>query len=155
MDMWRVNKLLIIVVFIFLGCNNHLKKDDPCGLMNVMGIGGNILFDNFKEIETISFEALNNPNDNEIYLKDKLEIHEKKTLILEINQKTSQIIENGCYVTINDSLKYKITDVEFIKVERFGMWGSVGFSCNLKQYKVNDSLVDNQQTIVIKNDITF
>ena len=151
--MWRVNKV-IIILFVFLGCNNHKKKEDIiCSVRGQMG--GYILFDNFKEIDKIAFEALNNPNDNKLYLGDKFKIHEGTTLELKINLKTSLIIENGCYVTINDSLKYKITDVEFIKVERFGMWGSVGFSCNLKQYKVNDSLVDNQQTIVIKNDITF
>ncbi|MFV0531856.1 MAG: hypothetical protein ACK5MD_10535 [Flavobacteriales bacterium] len=147
--MWRVNKLLIVLFILFYGCNNHLKKEDAiCSITNQMG--GNILFDNFGKIDKIVFTSLRNPNDSPIYLGDKIEVHEKSIVRLEIDDETSRIIENGCNVIINDSLKYKITDVEFIKIERFGMWGSVGFSCNLKQYKVNDSLIDNQQTIMIK-----
>ena len=48
-------------------------------------------------------------------------------------------------------LKYKISDVKSIEIERFGNFGSVGTDISLKEYKVNDSLIVNNKIIEIIN----
>ena len=69
----------------------------------------------------------------------------------QINQLTSNSLTNGCIVTINDSLKYKINNIkmEEIYIKKKTMWNTKLYGCSLKGYTLNDSLIESHADIII------
>lgn len=136
--------ILMLLIFIFLGCDKYAD----CSV---------------EDIETICFEGFNNIKLNKISsmdLKDKTNNTEyvnplfisvdNGSLTLKINQHTARSIKNGFIIIINDTLKYKVNDVkmEEIYFEKNTMWGKI-YGCSLKEYKLNDSLIESHSDIII------
>ena len=69
---------------------------------------------------------------------------------LAINSNTAKSIKNDCLIIINYSLKYKISDVKMKEGKKSPtMWGEDVFICELKQYRLNDSLISHSKDIII------
>lgn len=149
------NKVLYILCLgFFLGCNNNPKEDFYCRLEKVVYANQNIGFVGFNaiKIKKIEFKKLDNCSvkifENQT-LTEAISNDQDFEIYLSIKDTIVDLLQKDCFVIINNKFKYKISDVKTESIERFGMWGSIGFHCELKEYKLNDSLVKNIQYIKI------
>lgn len=144
--MFMGNKFIIgLLIVIFTSCNKHVDcKVEDIHQIHFKG------FNNFK-IKKISFEDLNNRTNNLEYLNPEFVNTAFGIREFEINQLTSNSLTNGCIVTINDSLKYKITNIkmEEVYIEKKTMWNTKLYGCSLKEYRLNDSLIESHTDIII------
>lgn len=141
------NKILIIVMYlvVFSGC----KSSIDCKLEDIDGIYFKG-FDRLK-INKIAVKDLKDQTNNFEYSSPVFDTTDFGFNELKINQLSANAIKNGFEITINDSLKYKITDakMEEVYMERKTMWGKKIYGCGLKEYKLNDSLIQTQGVILI------
>lgn len=147
--MYMENKILIFMLFIFLSCNNTEKNKVSCKLENT-SMGNVVIFKNFSSINMgkVIFQDLILTKEKYVYLNPNFDDNGDDEIRLEINRNVAALIEKGCMIIINDKLRYKISGVKVEKIQRSTMWNKKLF-CELQEYKVNDSIIKNNQYIVI------
>lgn len=147
MDMFMGNKFVIALMVILAGCTNHID----CKVQDI----DEIYFQGFNnlKIKKISFEDIKDHTNYLEYLNPKFDSTDFGIKKIKINQLISNYIIKGFIVTINDSLKYKITNVkmEEVYIEKKTMWNTKLYGCSLKEYKLNDSLIETHSDIIIYN----
>ena len=148
--MYMENRLLLLYFILFLGCNNHPKKDDRCEYTNTNS-SSNILFNGFKKlkINKIVFQNFKDTFDKYEYNNPEFDFLTNKERSLRINSNTAKLIQDGCFIIIDNYLKYRITEIKSSRIERFGNFGSVGFDCRLDSFKLNDSLIKDSRFLTI------
>lgn len=145
------NKILIILLIFFISCNRNSKSSDleyEEYLENTIRLSS---FDNYR-VNKISFQEVNklvNKVDYNSPTFDSIHNYKSTDLYFQLDTISTKFINKGCYIIINDSIKYKITDIKSGEIERFGNWGTVGFEYVLKEYKLNDSIIKNLNIITI------
>ncbi len=140
--MYMGNKIFVLLFLLLINCNKHSEKaniDKNKYYENHIFFSG---FENYK-IDKITFEDINNEQLKVYYRNEMNDSHFKLDSI------STNYINKGCYIVINDKLRYKITDVMSEEIERYGNFGSVGFFIELEEYKLNDSLIKANQLITI------
>ena len=143
--MYMENKTIIFLLLVTLtGCDKHAS----CKVNDI----NEIYFEGFKKIkiDEISFEDLKDSTNHIDYINPKFEttvVGEKK---LKINAPTSKLFNNGFLLKINNRFEYKVSDIktEEISLEKKTMWGTI-YGCTLKEYKLNDSLIESKGDIII------
>lgn len=149
--MFMVNRLFIIVIVFLIGCNQSSKHDASINKgypENTILLSG---FENYK-IYRISFEELLEKKNEKKYNSpnfDTISNDNSTDLYFQLDKFSAELISKGCYIIINDNLKYKITDVKSGEIERYGNWGSVGYDYVLKEYKLDDSLISKTHGKII------
>lgn len=148
MAMYMENRILVFLVLIFMGCND--KDIERCDLANTP-MGNYINFKGFnRKIDKIIIKDLSFVNKSISYDNPNLEDNGDGELSLKINTNTIPLVQKGCIIIINDSLKYKISGVKVGKVQKSTMWNKKIF-CELKEYKLNDSIISDNGYIIIYN----
>lgn len=150
--MYMENRLFILFLFLLISCNKKGHISDKREYNEYYE--GHILFLGFEnlKIKQISFEEVNNMKDKIDYKSpnfDSIRNYKTIDLYFQLDSISTKLINNGCYITINEKLKYKITDVQSAEIERFGNFGSVAYDIYLKQYKLNDSIIKTNRIINI------
>lgn len=149
--MYTENKFFKCLIFmIFISCNNHGRKDDLCILDKVYN-SKIIEFNGFekKSISKLEIHNLKNEKFN-IHLNEIDSISRHTFFINLKNNKEEWVNKNLFFIVINDSLKYKISDIKTENIERFGNFGLVGYFCEISEYKLNDSLIKKNKIVVFK-----
>jgi hypothetical protein len=144
------NKILILLL-ILGSCNRHPEKRN---IDKNEYYAGQILLFGFEKykIYKISFADVSNKQlkiDYKLPKFDSIHNYETVDLYFQLDTISTKFINKGCYIIINDKLKYKITNVKSGEIERYGNFGSVGYDIYLKEYKLNDSLIKGQGHITI------
>jgi hypothetical protein len=143
--MFMGNKVIMLLLMaIFLSCD----KNAECKVEDIDGIYF-VGFDNLR-IKKISFKDLKDQTNKLEYLNPILDSVDVEMKELKINKLTSNLIKNGFIITINERIKYKITNVEMeeIYIEKNTMFGRI-YGCCLKEYRLNDSLIESHTGIII------
>lgn len=145
------NKFFNCLIFmIFISCNNYGKKDDLCVLDKVYNLKI-IEFNGFEKNSISKLEIHNLKSEKfNIHLNEIDSISRYTFLLILKNNKEEWINENIFFIVINDSLKYKISDIKTENIERFGNFGSVGYFCEISEYKFNDSLIKKNKIVIFK-----
>ena len=147
-----MGKLLILLAILpfMMSCNKQRKKDDSCALDKVYN-SKMIEFNGFEKnsISKLEIRNLNNEKIN-IHLNEIDSISTHNLFINLKNNKEEWINENIFLIVINDSLKYKISDIKTENIKRFGNFGLVGYFCEISEYKLNDSLIKNNKIVIFK-----
>lgn len=147
--MYMENKIILLLVLFLLSCNKNSKSDIEYNqyLEKTIRL---LNFENYR-INKISFESLEKTKENINYNFLKFDTINKIDLYLPIDSPSINLINKGCIIIINDKLKYKITDVKSAQIERISriFWKKKIIEYKLKEYKLNDSLIDNLNTITI------
>ena len=147
MDTYMGNKIIIVLLLaVLLGCD----KRATCNFEGFDTIG----FEGFTSltIKKVSIKDLKDQKYVTEYLNPTFDSIGDGIIALKINQLSSSSLKNGFNILINDSLEYKITDVEEqeIYTGKNTMWGKI-YACGLKGYKLNDSLIESHSDIIIYN----
>jgi len=145
MDMFMGNKIiLLLVIAIFVSC----KQDSDC----IAEENDTIYFEGFDSITKVSIEDLVNKTNNLEYINPEFETTKNNAKKLIINDPTTNLFKNGFKIIINDSINYKITDIKLgqLDIEKKTMWGTKLYQCGLKEYRINDSLINTYGMIIIE-----
>ncbi|MFH6948693.1 hypothetical protein ACHRV6_09395 [Flavobacterium sp. FlaQc-51] len=132
-------------MIIFTGCNKNVECKEE-GINEIYFKGFNIL-----KIKKISFEDLKDSKNNLEYINPNFDSTDLGIKEFKTNQLTSRFMVNGFIVTINDTIKYKISNIkmEEVYIEKKTMWNAKLYGCSLKEYELNDSLIQTHSDIVI------
>ncbi|KQO22829.1 hypothetical protein ASF10_10740 [Flavobacterium sp. Leaf82] len=143
--MCKGNKFMILLMIIFTGCNKNVECKEE-GINEIYFKGFNIL-----KIKKISFEDLKDSKNNLEYINPNFDSTDLGIKEFKTNQLTSRFMVNGFIVTINDTIKYKISNIkmEEVYIEKKTMWNAKLYGCSLKEYELNDSLIQTHSDIVI------
>ena len=146
MGMIMENRILTLgFIFIMLvSCKNECnEKNADFSTIQFRGF-------NKIKIDNISFKDLNTFIDYD-YKKPKFDSIDKELNELNVKEFSSISLEKGFLVTINDTLKYKISNIkmEEIYLEKKTMWNTKLYGCSLSSYKQNDSLIESHGEIFI------
>ncbi|MEJ5106996.1 hypothetical protein [Chryseobacterium sp. MYb328] len=140
------NKKVLCLFLFFFACKE--KKNEQCNLGDIP-MGSYVFFKGFNDkIDKITFESLSSKNRVFSYQNPNLEYNGVKEFRLKINRATIDILQKDCVIIIDDSLKFKISGVKINKVQRSTMWNKKLF-CELNEYKLNDSLIENHDGIFV------
>ena len=141
------NKVIIFLLasVLITSCNKHadceVEVDQVC-LKN---------FNNFK-IDKIYVEDIGNKTNSFAYFSPKLipDNTEISLLAFELNQQINNSFKKGINITINDTMKYKIDEIQMEEVDsgKKTMWGTI-YGCFLQSYKLNDSLIESHADVII------
>lgn len=140
-----VNKIKILLLMaICVGCN----RNSDCIAENL----DNIYFEGFDKINKISIEDLVDKTNNLEYTNSKLVDTGFKEKRLVINDPTTKLFQNGFIIKVDDTIKYKITDIKMgqVYIEKKTLWGTKIYQCTLQEYKINDSLINTYGMIILK-----
>lgn len=137
--------VFLIMFFLFTSCNKHTDCEIEINQINLKH------FNNIK-VNKIFIEDIGDKTKNFTYQFPKLNVDNSEIdlQIFKLNQQTNNSFTNGVNIIINDTMKYKINEIQMEEIDsgRKTMWGTI-YSCCLKSYKLNDSLIVSHSDIVI------
>jgi hypothetical protein len=141
------NKVLVFLLSLFLLCS--CNKNADCEIeVNQICLKN---FNNCKR-DKIYIEEIGNKTNSFTYQAENLTRSnaEGDSLTLKLNQQTNNIFKNGILFIINDTMKYKIDEIKMEQIDsgKKTMWGTI-YGCCLKNYKLNDSLIESHDDIII------
>lgn len=87
------------------------------------------------KVHEYNYTNLENNGDNEMRLR--------------IDENISTLLEKGCIIMIDNSLKYTISEVKIEEIKKTTMSGRRYF-CELKGYKLNDSIINSSRVVVYR-----